>query len=196
MEWQQLITDGYGRLLEIMGKTLEGLTKEDLDMRPSPDSNCMGWLAWHISRELDFNISGLMGEEQLWISDGWYGRFNREPKPLDTGFVKFGHTDEDVAAFRSPDIEVLLGYYRAALERAERYVNTLTVADLDRVLEAPSWSWEKQKRITDAGVEEWYSPAATVGRRLISVMSECFQHAGQLSYVRGLLKGKGWLKEF
>lgn len=193
MEWQQLITDGYGRLLEILDRTLDGLTEDDLNMRPHPDCNSMGWLAWHLTRELDFNIADLMGEEQLWISDGWYARFNREPKPLDTGFAKFGHTDEDVAAFKSPDVETLLEYYRAALERAERYVNTLSAADLDKVLDTPSWSWEKQRRITDAGVEEWYKPVPTVGRRLVSVLSECLQHAGQVAYVRGLLKGKGWL---
>jgi len=34
----------------------------------------------------------------------------------------------------------------------------------------------------------------TVGVRLVSVMADQLQHCGQIGYVRGLLKGKGWSK--
>lgn len=173
MEWKELIIDGYDRVLEVLEKALDGMTPDDLDEQPHPDCNSMGWLAWHLTRVQDDHVADLMGEQQLWTSDRWYARFNRKPDPKDIGF---GHASDDVAAFRSPDALTLLEYHRAVLERSKRYISSLSEADLDRELNEP-----------------WYQPLPTVGVRLVSVMSDCLQHAGQLAYVRGLLKGKGWL---
>ena len=161
-----------------MENSLDGLTEHDLNWKPRPDCNSMGWLVWHLARELDYNIAELMGEEQIWTRDGWYSRFNREPKPLDTGFHKFGHTMEDVAAFRSPKVKILLEYYRTVLEQTKGYINNLSAADLNRELEH-IWDFEKQRQVK----------VATIQVRLMSVLSECLQHAGQVAYVRGLLKG-------
>ena len=172
MEWQELITDGYGRVLEVLEKALDGLTQDDLNQQPHPDCNSMGWLTWHLTRGQDSQIANLMGEKQLWVSDGWHAKFNRAPEPDDTGF---GHSSEDVAAFKAPDAETLLGYHRAVLKRTKRYIASLSAADLDRELNEP-----------------WFQPLPTVGVRLVSIMSENIQHAGQVAYLRGLLKGKGW----
>jgi len=173
MEWQELLRDGYGRVFQVLKKALSGMTQDDLNEQPHPDCNSMGWLTWHLTRVQDDHIADLMGEEQLWIKDGWYARFNRAPEPKDIGF---GHTSEEVAAFKSPEVKILLDYHSAVLERSERYISSLSMSDLDRELNEP-----------------WYQPLPTVGVRLISVMSDCLQHAGQVAYVRGLLKGKGWL---
>jgi len=172
MEWQDLLIDGYGRVLHELERALDGLTMDDLNEQLNPDCNSMGWLTWHLTRVEDDHIAGLMGEEQLWIKEGWHTKFDRVPELKDIGF---GHSSEDVAAFKSPEVETLLGYHRAVLERSRRYISTLSPADLDRELNEP-----------------WFQPLPTVGVRLISVMSDCLQHAGQVSYVRGLLKGKGW----
>lgn len=173
MEWHELITDGYGRILQVLEKALDGLTPEDLNQQSHRDCNSMGWLTWPLTRVQDDHISDLMGEEQLWKKDEWHARFNRAPDRKDIGF---GHSSEDVAAFKSPGVETLLQYHRAVLERTKRYISNLSMADLDRELDEP-----------------WYQPLPTVGVRLVSVMSDCLQHVGQVSYVRGLLKGKGWV---
>jgi len=173
MEWQDLMIDGFERISEALEKTLNGLSPDDLNEQPHRDCNSMGWLAWHITRVQDDHVSDLMGEEQIWIRDGWHARFNRAPDPKDIGF---GHTSEEVVAFKSPDVKTLLGYYHAVLERSKSYMRSLTTTDLDRELNEP-----------------WYQPLPTVGVRLVSVLSDGLQHAGQVSYLRGLLKGKGWL---
>ncbi len=174
MEWQPLLIDGYGRVLQILERALKGLTQDDLNELPHPDCNGMGWLAWHLTRVQDHHLADLIGEEQLWIKDGWHTRFNRALDPRDIGW---GHTSEDVASFRSPDVETLLEYHRAVSERSKNYINSLSAADLDRELNEPR-----------------FQPLPTVGVRLISVMSDNLQHAGQIAYVRGLLKGKGWAR--
>ena len=171
MEWQQLMNDGYGRILQIVERALKDLTPDDLNELPHPDCNSIGWLVWHLTRVQDHHLADLIGEEQLWVRDGWHTKFNRPPDPKDVGG---GHSQEDVAAFRSPSTETLLEYYRATLERSKRYINSLSASDLARELNEPQ-----------------YQPLPTVGVRIISVLSDNLQHAGQVAYVRGLLKGLG-----
>ncbi|MFC1900810.1 DinB family protein [Chloroflexota bacterium] len=172
MKWHDMLSDGYGRILEIMERTCNGLSTEDLKWQPHPDANSIGWLCWHLTRGQDGQIAALMGEEELWIKDGWHAKFNR---PADTGDRGFGHTSEQVAAFEPQDAETLLEYLRATTERSKAYFLTLSEADLDRELNEPRWT-----------------PLPTVGVRIVSIMSDNLQHAGQASYVRGMLQGKGW----
>ncbi len=172
MKWQELLIDGYGRVLEVLERALDGLSQEDLTRQPHPDSNSIGWLVWHLTRVQDDHISDLMGEEQLWIRGRWHLKFNRAADPKDIGF---GHSSEDVAAFKPPDAKTLLEYFRAVLERTRRYIATLSLDDLDRRLDEP-----------------WFQPLPTVGVRLISVLDDNLEHVGQVAYLRGLFKGKGW----
>jgi len=174
MECHDLLADGYGRVLEVLERVLEGISEDDLYWQPRPDCNSIGWLAWHLTRQQDAQIASLMGEEQLWIKDGWHAKFQRPPEPRDVGF---GQTPEQVAAFRAPDIQTLLDYHRAVLERSKGYFLTLSKEDLDRQLD-----------------ERWFQPPPTVGVRLISIMDDATLHAGQAAYVRGLRQGKGWQK--
>jgi len=170
MEWQQLIIDTYERISQVLEKALDGLTVDELNQQLHPDCNSMGWLTWHLTRGQDRAIADLMCEEQLWVKDKWHARFNRPPDPPDTGF---GHSLEDLAAFKSPDVQTLLAYHHAVLERTKHYISNLSGTDLDRELDHPRFP--------------------TVGVRLVAVISDNLQHAGQVAYVHGLLKGKGWL---
>ena len=172
MEWSDLLIDGYGRVLGSLERTLKELTEDDLNWQPRPDCNSIGWLIWHLTRLQDDHVAALMKEEQLWTRDGWHARYNRLPDPKDRGF---GDSPEQVAAFRSPDVETMLSYHRAVLERSKGYFLTLSNADLARELD-----------------ETRYKPVPTVGVRLISVLADSLQHAGQAAYVRGLRQGKGW----
>ena len=73
------------------------------------------------------------------------------------------------------DAASLLGYADAAYERAKTYLAGMTPKDLDRVLDEPQ-----------------YDPLPTVGVRLVSVVSDNTQHAGQIGYLRGYHAGFGW----
>ena len=174
MEWQDLLADGFHRIPELLENVLNGLTPEDIKWQPREDCNSIGWLVWHLTRQQDAQIAPLMGEEQLWIKDGWHSKFNRDADPKDIGF---GHTPEQVAAFAPPDSKTMLDYLRAAVERSKKYFLTLSPDDLDRELEEP-----------------WFKPLPTVGVRLISILDDCALHAGQAAYIRGLIQGKGWQK--
>ena len=152
---------------------LDGLSTEDLNRQPAPDCNSIGWLAWHLTRSHDRNMSELMGKEQLWISENWHARFNRAPDPAETGV---GHTPAQAAAFICPSAQLIKDYHHAILARIKHYIeNTLTEAELDRQTHSPTLN-------NDA-------PAM---RRITGVIQQGFLHVGQAGYVRGLLKGRGW----
>jgi hypothetical protein len=117
-------------------------------------------------------LTFVVGQEELWIQDGWYAKFKRSLDPNDTGY---GHNPEQVAAFQSPDVETLLNYHRAVLERSKRCLNTLSSSDLSREID-----------------DTLSQLLPTVGSRLVITLDKILQHAGQVCYIRGLLQGKGW----
>lgn len=172
MELSDILKGGYGNVLRVLEYTLDGLNEEDLNWQPRPDSNSIGWLAWHLTRWQDVMISSFMSKEQLWIKDAWYKKFGRKADDKDHGL---GHKPEDLAGFRSPDAATLLGYQRAVLERNNRYFDSVTPEALDKIFEGTR-----------------FDPPPTVGMMLMGTLSDGLQHAGQASYVRGLREGMGW----
>ena len=171
MEWQQLIIDFFVRISQELERVVSGLTIEDLNQQPNPDCNSIGWLAWHLTRSHDRNLSELARKQQLWVKDKWHAKFNRAPDPTDTGF---NHSPDDVRAFRSPDGKTILEYHNAVLELAKQYIdNNLSENDLKRRVKSPT-----------------LKNVATVRRRLLGIISEGLQHVGQAAYVRGLLNSE------
>jgi hypothetical protein len=170
MEWRELIVDGYDRLPDEVKGVLAGLSAADLDWQPHRDANSLGWTVWHLTRVQDGQIADLMGQESLWTRDGWHRKFKRPPDPEDSGY---GHTPEQVRAFRSPSARVQLDYLQATTERTRQYLAGVTPAELDRALDEP-----------------WQKPPPTVGVRIVSILADCHHHAGEASYLRGLLKAR------
>ena len=95
MDWKDLVVQNFSSALRVLEQALQGLTQEDLNWRPRPECNSIGWTTWHLTRALDGLISTLTGEEELWIRDGWCSRFNRASDVTDTGY---GHDPEQLAA--------------------------------------------------------------------------------------------------
>ncbi len=168
----EMLADAYERVPETIARVVDGLTAEDLKWQPREDANSIAWLIWHLTRQQDYQVASLMGAEQLWLKDGWHRRFNRPAEAKDIGF---GQNPEQLAAFECPDAATLLGYQRAVTDRSKEYFKTLTDADWDRELD-----------------EHYFTPTPTVGVRLVSILVDSLQHAGQAAYVRGVRQGKGW----
>ncbi|HEX6513310.1 MAG TPA: DinB family protein [Chloroflexota bacterium] len=172
MELNEVLIDAYGRIQRSVHTTLEGLTAEQLTACPGEQANTIAWLTWHLTRVQDHHLSDLAGKQQAWIADGWHGKFGMPADPTDTGT---GYTPQQVAAVRPPDTQLLVDYHDAVHKRSVDYLRGLKPADLDRELDEPQWT-----------------PRPTVGVRLISVIGDGLQHAGQAAYVKGMLLGKRW----
>ena len=170
MKWKDLILDSFERVPEELEGILKGLKKNDLDWQPHHECNSLGWTVWHLARVQDAQIADLAGKEQVYLADMWYTKFKRSPDPKDTGF---GDTAAEVAAFESPNAEVLLGYIRSTTDRSRRVVTSITPAKLSRILDEP-----------------WFKPKPTIGVRLVSILADAHHHTGEASYIRGLWKAK------
>ena len=166
MTISELLADAFGRIREVVVEVLEGLEPGDLDERVDPGANSIAWLVWHLARVQDDHVAAAAGVEQRWTAGGWSKRF---ALALDEADIGYGHDDEQVAAV-SAGGELLLGYYDAVHEATLRYVAGLTDADLDRV------------------VDERWDPPVTLGVRLVSVIADDLQHAGQAAYVKGIVQ--------
>ncbi|CAM5424671.1 hypothetical protein GCM10010222_09630 [Streptomyces tanashiensis] len=164
-----LLVDSFGRIREVVHEAVEGLTDEELAVRIDPDANSVAWLVWHLTRIQDDHLADAFGTEQLWTSDGWRDRFGLPFPPAATGY---GQSRAQSGKVRAP-AELLLGYHDAVHARTEELVRAVTNADLDRVVDT---AWD---------------PPVTLGVRLVSVIADDLQHAGQAAYVRGVVERRG-----
>ena len=160
----ELLRDLFERVATDVHGAVEGLDLGALTYRLDDDANSIAWLVWHLTRVQDDHVAEVAGTEQAWTADGWVGRFGL---PFPRGATGYGHGSGDVAAVRV-DAEKLLGYFDAVHARTLRYVDGLTEADLDRI------------------VDERWDPPVTLGVRLVSVADDDIQHAGQAALVRGV----------
>jgi hypothetical protein len=165
MESGEILVDAFGRVKGAVHAAVRGLDADQLATKPYPNGNTVAWLLWHLTRIQDDHIADAAGFEQLWTADGWFERFGLPFEPRATGY---GHRPAEVAAVRA-DAELLLGYHDAVSARTTRWVGGLGAGELDRI------------------VDESWDPPVSLGVRLVSVIADDLQHAGQAAYVRGLL---------
>jgi uncharacterized damage-inducible protein DinB len=170
MTESSLLIEAFDRVRGLVSAAVRGLSRDQLAHRIDGDANSIGWLAWHLTRIQDDHVAAVRGVEQAWIDDGWADRFQVPFDRLDTGYA---HTSEEVAAVRVESAELLVGYHDSVHARTVAYLQRLGPGDLDRV------------------VDERWDPPVTLGVRLISVISDDIQHAGQAAFIRGIVERAG-----
>jgi uncharacterized damage-inducible protein DinB len=161
-----LLTDAFGRISECVGDVLQDLGGDDLIARVGPDANSIGWLVWHLTRVQDDHVADVAGVEQVWTSQGWTERFEL---PFSDDATGYGHSTRQVGQVTVASPELLIEYHDAVHEQTVSFVRGLKDADLDRV------------------VDTRWDPPVTLGVRLVSVISDTLQHAGQAAFVRGVV---------
>ncbi|GAA2398531.1 DUF664 domain-containing protein [Actinomadura vinacea] len=161
-----MLVDAFDRIKGVVHQAVDGLTPEQLAYRVDGTANSIAWLVWHLTRIQDDHIAGVADLPQVWTSEDWAERFGLPFDPAETGYA---HSSEQVAAVRVDSGELLTGYHDAVYEQTIAYAETLTDDDLPRIVDR---SWD---------------PPVTLAVRLISVVSDNLQHAGQAAFVRGLI---------
>ncbi|MEU2429228.1 DUF664 domain-containing protein [Streptomyces sp. NPDC007861] len=167
MNTADVLADAFGRIQEVVHEAVEGLSAEELNARLDPGANSISWLVWHLTRIQDDHVADAAGREQVWLSHDWVGRFGL---PFDEGATGYGHSGKQVAQVRVDSGELLLGYFDAVHEETLEFVTGLKGTALNRV------------------VDEAWSPPVTLGVRLVSIIADDLQHAGQAAFVRGSLE--------
>jgi uncharacterized damage-inducible protein DinB len=166
----ELLTDAFGRIREEVHGAATGLTAEQLACRIDGSANSIGWLVWHLSRVQDDHIADVAGVEQVYTAQGWAKRFGF---PFSATAIGYGHRSGDVDSVRVDSAEMLLGYHDAVHAQTLRFLESLEEAELTRVVDA---NWD---------------PPVTLAVRLVSVVSDDLQHAGQAAFVRGVVERRG-----
>ena len=167
-----LLIDGFGRIRENVADVLSGLTPDQLAHQVAPGANPISWLVWHLTRVQDDHVAKAFGASQVWATGGWARRFGLRPSMTDIGY---GHTASQVAEVgrATASAELLAEYHEATHAQTVKLVSEVTDADLPRI------------------VDRRWTPPVTLAVRLVSVLDDDMQHAGQAAYVRGLVLRAG-----
>lgn len=160
----EIIVDEFERVKSVVHQSVIGLSIEELAFRPNKSANSIAWLVWHLTRIQDNHISDLCKEEQIWATK-WFDKFALPINKLSTGY---GHRSTDVAKVKANE-KLLVGYYDDVHKRTIKYVRGLTDSDYHKI------------------VDKRWDPPVTLAIRIVSVLSDDLQHAGQAAYIRGLI---------
>ena len=95
----------------------------------------IGWLAWHLIRVQDVQVSMLAECDQAWIGEGWHAKFGMPPQPRDYG-PAHTHTRDQVTGLET-DSATLLAYHDVVYRRSTDYLAGVSDVELDRVLQEP-----------------------------------------------------------
>ncbi len=165
-----VLLDGISRISPVFEAAVDGLSADALTWSPGPGANPIAWLAWHSGRVIDAQVAELDGQPEEWITQGWHERFAL-PLPADAmgyGMTGYAMSPGDAARVVATP-ELLTGYLADAVARMGTYVRGLRPGDLDEI------------------IDRRWDPPVTRGVRLVSIVDDCAQHAGQAAYLRGLL---------
>ncbi|MCI2417312.1 DinB family protein [Saccharopolyspora sp. K220] len=163
----EVLVDAFTRIREVVHGAVADLDADQLAFRLDAEANSIAWLVWHLTRVQDDHVSDVAGTEQVWTAQDWLGRFGL-PFPQDD--IGYGHDPDEVADVRVDSAELLTGYHDAVYEQTVEYVRNLTDADLAEVVDT---AWR---------------PPVTLGVRLVSVVADDLQHAGQAAFIQGVLQ--------
>lgn len=166
MDAQKILLDAASRPLAAILPLAERITPEIANAHPGGHDNSIAWLLWHTGREIDAQVAALSGAQEIWSARGY-----REETGIEEPAIGYGHSPGEARAVEVSDPQVLVAYLSEVTFALEEYISRLTEADLAQVVD-PDWD-----------------PPVTRGVRLVSIIDDAAQHAGQVGYALGILEG-------
>ena len=164
--FQLAIKSGLDEYYEILNKSLDTLTQEELIFRPETHSNSIVFLVWHMAMVEDWLTNEiLLNNGKIWIIDKYYEKFPDLKEKRGYGF-----SQEELDKFPNMDIEWLINYYDVVRNNTNKLLENITEKDLYLKYEF------KSEEVTGYFI---------LGR----LITELSQHLGQVSYIRGMLRG-------
>ena len=167
MDYKAIIRMALAEYSDDMARALEGLTAEERRYQPTPESNHIDFLVWHIARVEDGWINSYARQVRtVWEDGGWGDRLGL---PEEGG--GFGFDADQVRDLPAFDPELLNEYAEAVRETTLAYLDASTPAEIGRP--------------RDSGWPELYCTGSALSHLLV----EESQHVGQIAYIRGMLRG-------
>jgi hypothetical protein len=127
----------------------------------------MGLILFHTARSEDFFLqSALQNKPQIWETGKWYQKLNMAET---ASGAHFSSVDE-VNTFPVPNIKDLLDYYEAVRASSLSYLSSLSPEEFNRTVKLPFGDFNL------AGI-------------FSLVVNHTAGHIGEISYLRGMLRG-------
>ena len=167
----KIVDAGLKETFNDLETALDGLTEDELNWRPTLDSNCVSWLVWHMARVEDNWVNIRLREgESIWDADSWSQKLGIEVQGNG-----WGQSAEEIRSMGQIDVPVAMEYYNAVRTATTRYFEEeMQEEDLSAIVKHPSGD----SRL------DW-----TYDRVLVHLLAEEAQHLGQVAYLRGMMRG-------
>ena len=164
--FKEAIGSAIEEYLEVLRKAIDGLTPAEARWQPTLHTNHIAWLVWHMARVEDAWVNRrLRGSTEVWVTDGWAGRFG-----MDAESAGGGQTIEEVRAMPDIPLADLMAYFDAVRALTRQYFDQATDQDLARTFQHPRLG-------------------TTTGTWVLGhLLSEEAQHAGQVALIRGMMR--------
>lgn len=164
--FKESIKSGLNEYDLILKKSLDSLSDEELTWKPNPHSNNIIFLLWHMILVEDNLINTvLLQNEKMWIQDKYYKDF-----PHLKNEIGFAFSQNELDNFPEMKLSWLMNYYNSLRKITNKFLEESN----DETL-AKSYMFGKRK-VTGFFI---------VGR----LVTELSQHLGQISYIRGMIRG-------
>ncbi len=167
MELKDFIIAALDRARQATLKTIDGLEYDELKWRPGPGANSIGIILLHQARAEDMFIqTRVLRKPQVWETEKWYERMN-----LQAGETAAHMTAEQVNSFRVPEARLIVSYGDAVRAGTVECLNGMPSEGFDRIINSP--------RLGDISIGAFFT----------LVVFHTSEHAGDISYLRGLQRG-------
>jgi hypothetical protein len=115
----------------------------------------------------DDHVANIAGRDQIWVTSDWAAAIGMDADPALLGQ---GDSPDQVASLRPEDPFALIGYHDDVMDASVKYLGGANARELDRI------------------IDHSYTPPVSVGVRLVSVLNDNLQHAGQARFLRGMFE--------
>ena len=164
--FRESIKSGLNEYDLILKKSLDSLSDEELIWKPNPHSNNIIFLFWHMILVEDNLINKvLLEDENMWIKEKYYKDF-----PHLKNQIGFGFTQNELNKFPDMKLSWLMNYYNSLRKITNKFLENTNDESLSKNYIFGG------KKVTGFFV---------VGR----LVTELSQHLGQISYIRGMIRG-------
>lgn len=165
MDIKPLLLKSLDESQEYLAKALEELTAEDFIWTPRVGSNNIIFIFWHMTRVEDIWINRILQDgKEIYESNDWQELLGTPAK--ESGFQ---YDEEKLQSWPVPNIDTLRKYAVAVRQKTVAFILSPSDEDLSRVAR-PGHKYD------------------TVEAILSHLITEIALHAGQIDYLRGMIR--------
>ena len=159
----------FERLHDQFARTVNEVSAAEMDWRPRPGVNSIGFLLWHALRTWDAYLCFVDGAAEVYGPGQWPERFGFDTTGRGIGGIGTGFSADDVAVVKARP-EPLLAYLGALHRRTNDALSRATEDSLARQVQIP---W-------------WPQGPSTVAVVLAHIQAHTYIHLGEGYCIRGL----------